>query len=289
MILTLIVGGLMLGCIYGMTGLGYSLIYKASGLMNLSQGEFMMLGAYFGYTFYGVLQFPFLVALGLTIIIMFIIGYITNAGVVTPLLKKNGSLSNVILCTLALSMVFQNGVRLLWGSENKSFPSIFEVRFINVFDTAIAPEQLLVLVMAIICMFVLHFFMKKTAFGTAMRAAAMDSEAASVLGINVQRTKGVTWGLSAVLAGVIGCTVGPLMSVFSTMGGIIGNKAFGGAVTGGYGNIYGTMIGGLLFGLLETFVAAYVSTAFKDMISFGVLIVVLIFMPNGIFREKVME
>lgn len=289
MFFTLLVGGLISGSIYGITGMGYSLIYKASGLMNLSQGELLMLGAYFGYTLYGVLGLPFPLALVITAIFMFIIGYLMNSAIITRLLNKNGNLSSVILCTMAISMIFQNGTRLIWGSNSKNFPNIFDLEPIPVFGTAIAYEQILVLVMAIICMFTLHIFMTKTVFGTGMRAAALDSEAASVLGINVQRTKGITWGISSALAGIIGCTVGPLMSVFSTMGAIIGNKAFGSAVIGGYGNVYGTLLGGVLYGIVETLIAGYVSTSFKDMISFALLIVCLIFMPNGIFNEKVLE
>ena len=194
-----------------------------------------------------------------------------------------------ILCTLALSLLLQNIARVVWGPTLKMTSSAFNIRSVNVFGLNIVPEQLLVLGVAVICMFLLHVYLNKTAFGTAMRAAAQDDMAASAVGINVQMTKGVTWGLSAALAGIIGFVVGPMLGVVYTMGALIGNKAFGSAVVGGYGNIYGTIIGGLFFGVMEVLIAGYISTAFKDLISFGVLILVLIFMPNGLFNEKVMD
>lgn len=285
----LLIGGLMYGCVYGVTGLGYSLIYKASGLMNLSQGEFLMLGAMFGMTFYDILGLPYIVSVLLVGVVMFLIGFLVNNGLVLPMLKRSGSFSNVILCTLALSLLLQNIARVVWGPTLKMTSSAFNIRSVNVFGLNIVPEQLLVLGVAVICMFLLHVYLNKTAFGTAMRAAAQDDMAASAVGINVQMTKGVTWGLSAALAGIIGFVVGPMLGVVYTMGALIGNKAFGSAVVGGYGNIYGTIIGGLFFGVMEVLIAGYISTAFKDLISFGVLILVLIFMPNGLFNEKVMD
>ena len=122
-----------------------------------------------------------------------------------------------------------------------------------------------------------------------MRAAALSPKAASAMGINVPVTKGVVWGLSAGLAGVIGATLGPIYGVFTTLGALIGMKAFAGAVVGGYGNIYGAIIGGTFFGFLETFTSAFVTTTYKDLLSFGILIIVMTFMPTGLFKEQVLE
>jgi branched-chain amino acid transport system permease protein len=122
-----------------------------------------------------------------------------------------------------------------------------------------------------------------------MKAATLDETAASAVGINVQHTKGLAWGLSAGLAGVVGVALGPIYGVYSTMGVMIAQKAFAGAVTGGYGNIYGAVIGGLFYGFVETFVSAFVTTTYKDVITFALLVLVLIISPTGIFKEKIME
>ena len=122
-----------------------------------------------------------------------------------------------------------------------------------------------------------------------MRAAAMDPLAASSLGINVSMTTGLTWGISTALAGGIGVLLGPVYGVSTGMGDIIGNKGFAGAVIGGYGNMYGAIIGSLLLGFIETFAAGYITTTYKDFISFFILIVVMIRLPRGLFKAKVYD
>jgi branched-chain amino acid transport system permease protein len=288
-ILKLIIGALMAGSIYGILGIGYSLIYKATGLMNLAQGDFLMFGAYIGLTFFAHLHLPYYIAIVFTFIIMFALGWIVQLGLITPLLEKGAQYAYIILCTAAVSMILQNSTMFIWGLKVQFFPGIFPVSSISIFGTKVMPESLLVLGISIVCAVGLFLFMTRTKFGTAMRAAAQNQKAASAMGINVPLTKGVTWGLSAGIAGVVGATVGPIYGVYMMLGGLIGQKAFAGAVVGGYGNVYGSIIGGMFFGFLETFISAYLTTTYKDLISFGVLIIVLTFMPTGLFREQVIE
>ena len=289
MIGRLIIGALMIGAVYSVVGIGYSVIYSASGLMSLCQGDMLMFGAFLGLFFYGTLGLPFPIALLTTAVIMFLLGMGIQKFLVIPLLKKASGFASVILCTLALSYLLQNGALLGWGARMFQFPAIFDVSSVNIFGVGVAPENLLVLFAAVLAMLALHLFMTRTKFGTAMGAAAMDDIAASEVGINVTVTKGVAWGIASALAGVIGCLLGPVYGVYTTMGTLIGQKAFAGAVTGGYGNMYGAIIGGMFFGFAETFISAYVSTSYKDCISFGILIIILTFMPTGILKSKVLE
>lgn len=288
-IIKLIIGGLMIGCVYGVLGMGYSLVYKATGLMNLAQGDFLMFGAFIGLTFYKTLQLPYFLAIILTFVVMFALGWLIQVGLITKLLRRGATFAYIILCTAAISMILQNGALVIWGAIPQYFPSIFEKASVKVLGVNVAPEQLVVLGLGITMMFGLHIFLNKTKFGTAMRAAALNPKAASSMGINVSVTRGVTWGLSAGLAGILGAALGPYYGVYVTLGSLIGQKAFAGAVAGGYGNIYGAIIGGMFFGFLETFTAAYVTTVYKDCISFGVMILLLIFMPTGLFKEQVLE
>lgn len=289
MIVQLIIGALAIGSVYGVVGLGYGLIYKASGLMTLAQGDMLMIGAFLGMTFYKYLSLPFIVSLLLTMAIMFALGMFIERVMVTKLLEKGAQTVYVILCTISISMLLQNGAMLSWGSNVMQFPSIFKTQTINIFGFKIAPEYLLCLGVGIFCMIVLHFFMTKSKFGTSMRAAAQDELAASSVGINVPATKGAAWGIASMLAGTVGVVVGPIFGVYTTMGAMIGQKAFASAVVGGYGNMYGAIVGGMFFGFLETFISAYVTSVYKDFISFGILILVMIVMPTGLFREPVME
>ncbi len=285
----LIIGALMIGAVYSVVGIGYSMIYKASGLMSLCQGDMLMFGAFLGLLFYKTLKLPFPIALLITTVLMFFLGMGIQKFFVIPLLKKASGFASVILCTLALSYVLQNSALLGWGARMYQFPDIFKKRSVKIFGIGVAPSNLMVLIVAIIVMIALHFFMTKTKFGTAMRAAALDETAASAVGINVTITKGAAWGIASALAGAIGCLLGPVYGVYTTMGTLIGQKGFAGAVAGGYGNMYGAIIGGMFFGFAETFITAYISTSYKDCISFGILILILTVMPTGFLRAKVLE
>lgn len=285
----LIIGALMIGAVYSVVGIGYSVIYKASGLMSLCQGDMLMFGAFLGLLFNKTLGLSFPLTLLLVTVIMFFLGMAIQKFMVIPLLKKASGFASVILCTLALSYILQNTALLGWGARMYQFPAIFDFSSVNIFGVGVAPENLMVLGAAIIAMIALHLFMTKTKFGTAMRAAALDETAASAVGINVTITKGAAWGIASGLAGAIGCLLGPVYGVYTTMGALIGQKGFAGAVSGGYGNMYGAIIGGMFFGFVETFVSAYVTTSYKDCISFAILIIILTFMPTGILKSKVLE
>lgn len=289
MFLRLLISGLVLGGIYGLIALGYSLIYKASGLMSFVQGDVMTLGAYLGLTFFSILKLPFLVSVLLTMICAFIFGIVLEKGVIRVLLNKNVMAIYVVLATIAISYIIQNGVQLGWGSITLFFPSVFSKSSIKVFGVRVQPEALLCFGASLVIMLLLHLFMTKTRFGTSMRAAAMDPLAAQSCGINVSLSTGVTWGLSAGLAAIAGILVGPMYGVYSLLGATIGNKGFAGAVIGGYGNMYGAMVGGLLLGLIETFVTGYISSDYKNLIAYVILIAFLFLKPTGIFNERAIQ
>ena len=289
MFMQLLISGLVLGGIYGLIALGYSLIYKASGLMSFVQGDVMTLGAYLGLTFFSILKLPFFVSVVLTMVCAFIFGLILEKGVIRILLNKNVLPIYVVLATIAISYIIQNGAQLAWGSITLYFPSVFSVSSIRLLGIAVQPEALVCLLASLVIMLLLHLFMTKTRFGTSMRAAAMDPMAAQSCGINVSLSTGVTWGLSAGLAAIAGILIGPMYGVYALLGSTIGNKGFAGAVIGGYGNMYGAMVGGMLLGLLETFVTGYISSDYKNLIAYIVLIAFLFLKPTGIFNERALQ
>ena len=272
MVVTLIVGSLMIGSVYGMLALGYSLIYSASGLMTFTQGQLLMLGAYLGLHFYKNMGLPFVVAFLLTVVIMFVLGIVMEKTLIRVLLNKGATSIYIVLSTIGVSIILPNLAQALWGSQTLQMPSIFPVETVKIFGVNVQPESILIVVAGFAAMIFLHLFMTKSRFGISMRAAAMDPLAASSLGINVSLTTGLTWALAAALAGGIGCLLGPVYGVSTGMGDIIGNKGFAGAVIGGYGNMYGAIVGSLLLGLVETFVAGYLTTTYKDFVCFFLLI-----------------
>jgi len=282
-----LVGALVIGSVYGLIALGYSLIYSASGLMTFMQGELLMLGAFLGLTFYRYAGLPFGVALLLTMVIMYLVGLLIETLVIRKLLRAGANTIFIVLATIALSIILQNFAMLLWGSNVFQFPPIFSVSRLRVGAFMVPPEALMAIGIGIAAMLLFHFFMTRTRLGTSMRAAAQDAMAAKTVSINVSLMTGITWGIAAMLTGLGGMLIGPIYGVSAQMGVMIGLKGFAGAVIGGYGNMYGAIVGSLLLGGIETFTAAYVSSMYKDFISFFVLILFLIFIPRGLFKGRV--
>ncbi|WP_325199840.1 branched-chain amino acid ABC transporter permease [Oscillibacter sp.] len=282
----LLVGGIAVGCIYALIGLGYSLIYSASALMSFVQGEIFMLGAYVAYTIYVSFQVPFVLAVLLAILIMFGFGIVLQRGMISPLLKRGAQQIQIVLATIGLSIFLKNFAMIVWGSDVKNFPSALGEAPVRAAGISISPQQIAIVITTFVCMIALHFFMSRTKLGTSLRAAAQDPMAAGVVGINVPLTVGVAWALAAALSAVAGILLAPIYGVYPKMGAILSTKGFAAAVLGGYGNMYGAIIGGLIFGVVETMAAGYISSSFKDIISFGVLILVLFVMPHGILKVK---
>jgi len=290
MFFSVLAGGLVLGCTYGMLSLGYSLIYQASGYMNFTQSELLMFGAFLGLTFVETYKLPFPVALILSMVIMFAVGWMMERFIIRFLVNKKAKNILVVLATIALAIIVQNSAMLIWDTMPHYFPNIFKnTKPIQMFGASISRDSLLAIAVAVAAMLALHFFLNKTKFGTSMRAAAQSKPAASCMGINVNLTIGVTYGIAAALACLGGVLVAPTLTVSTNLGTQLGAKSFAGAVIGGYGHIYGAIVGALFIGLLETFVAAYVSSMFKDFIVYGVMIAVMIIKPSGIFNAKVYD
>lgn len=286
MLIQVVISGLVIGCVYGLIALGYSLIYKASGLMSFAQGDMLTLGAFLGYSFYGIFKLPFVISLVCVVLCMFFLGLFLEKAIIRTLLKNHVLPVYIVLATIAISYIIQNAAMLIWGTQTLSFPQIFPIPLVGVLGVKVQPEALFCILMSLVCMVALHIFMKYTRFGTAMRAAAMDATAARACGINVSFSTGVTWGLSAGVAATGGILLGPIYGVYTMLGAIIGRKGFSSAVIGGFGNMYGAIVGGILLGLVETCTSAYISSAYKDIISYSVLLLFLFIKPTGLFNDQ---
>ena len=290
MFTTLLISGLCLGGVYGLVALGYSLIYKASGLMNFAMGDILTFGAFIGWTFSSLLGFPFIVSLFLSMIIMFVFGYFIEKSVIRTVLKRTNNPIFIVLATIALSYIIKNSSQFIWGTTQKNFPNIISgFEGIQIGSYKLQIEPLVCIVFSLFAMVILHFFMTKTRFGTAMRAATLDPMAAESCGINVSLTTGITWGIAAGIAAIGGILIGPLYGVYVTLGSSIGKKCFASAVIGGYGNMYGAIIGGFLMGISETLIAGYVSSTYKNMFTYLILLLFLFIKPSGIFNEKTIQ
>ncbi|MDR0583107.1 MAG: branched-chain amino acid ABC transporter permease [Treponema sp.] len=289
MFLPLLIGALMIGAIYGLMGLACSLIYRASALMSFAQGEFLMMGAFLGLILFRDNRVPYPITLLIVIVTMLLVGFLMERFIIRTILNKGGRAIQIVLATIGLSILLQNLAVIFFYSDAQMFPPILNVHYIDFGLVRIAPESIMGAGMAIVFMILLQFFMTKTKTGTSMRAAAQVPEAASVCGINVSFTKGLTWGISTMLTAMAGLMIGPVYGVQAGMGYTIGLKGFAAAVIGGYGNMLGAVIGGFLMGFIETMAAGYIRSDMKDFVSFSILIVFLLIKPTGIFNAKIIE
>ncbi len=289
MFIQVIVAGFVIGCVYGLIALGYSLIYKASGLMNFSQGDVLTLGCFLGYTFYTLLGLSYWLSLLISVVIAFFLGMAEERFIIRKLQNKNVLAIYVVLATISIQYILQNSIQAIWGTKMLNYPQVFPWRSVKIFGVNIQTESISCIVMSFLMMVVLQLFMNHTKFGTAMRAAALDPKAAKACGINPSLATGVTWGIAAGLAATAGILLGPIYGVFIMLGSTIGRKGFAAAIMGGYGNVIGAIVGGILLGLIETLSATYWSSTYKDMIAYGLLLIFLYVRPTGIFNEKALN
>lgn len=286
MLLQVLVSGFVIGCVYGLIALGYSLIYKASGMMNFAQGDVLTLGAFLGYTFYTLFGLPYYAALILTVLAAFVFGLLMEKFIIRNLLRKNVLAIYIVLATIAVSYILQNTIQAVWSTKMLNYPQVFPIASVSVLGVAVQSESIFCIIVSFLCMGGLQIFMKNTRFGTAMRAAAMDTRAAQACGINTSLSTGITWAIAAGMAALAGILLGPIYGVFIMLGSTIGRKGFAAAIMGGYGNIYGAIVGGVLLGLIETLTASYLSSTYKDMIAYTMLLIFLFVKPTGIFNER---
>ena len=286
MFVRLLISGLVIGSAYSLLGIGYSTIYRASGLLNFSHPDMLMLGGFLGMTFYKLLGLPFWLAILLSVVCASVIGAIIQKNVIGSLQKQGAVLIYLVLSTVAVSMILQNICQLIWGSMVIQVPSLFSVDSIEIFGSSFQPEALVAIGASLICMFAVHLFFKCSRYGVAMRAASMDDMAARSCGINTALTTCCTFAVAAGIGALGGVLLGPLYGVSITFASSLGTKAFAGAVIGGYGNMYGAVAGGLLVGLLETFVAAMIPSQYKDFITYGLLLLILFVRPAGLLNDK---
>lgn len=284
-----LVNGIVLGSTYALIALGYTMVYGIAELINFAHGEIYMFGAFIGLFMVTMFELPFLVALGIAMLAAAALGVAVEFFAYKPL--RRSSRLAVLISAIGMSILLQNIALLRWGPQSRSFPRPFTVTTINLpLDIQISTLQIYILVISLVLMVGLHFLVTKTKVGKAMRATAQDKEAASLMGINVNRIISFTFAVGSALGAAAGVMVGIYFnSVTPTMGLLPGLKGFVAAVLGGIGNIPGAMLGGILLGVAETMGVAYGDSRYRDAIAFTILIVVLLFKPSGLLGKNIQD
>jgi branched-chain amino acid transport system permease protein len=279
-----IINGLITGGSYVLIALGLTLIFGILDVVNLAHGEIYMLGAFMLYLFLEHLGFSYWAALLLAMGVITVFGVLMEKTLFKPL--RSAPLLNTMLVSIAFAVLLQNSASILFGSDPKVVHTAMSDHVIQFWGISLTVQRLLVLVVGIVIIIGLHLLIGKTKIGKAMRAVALDKEAAALMGISINRIYTFTFAVGSALAATAGALIAPVFQVFPTMGFVPFIKAFTVVILGGLGNVIGAIYAGFLLGILESLGTAYVSTAYKDSFAFMILIVVLLFRPSGLMGRS---
>ena len=283
-----LVNGLILGSVYALLALGYTMVYGIIKLINFAHGDIYMIGAFMGYYLINILKFNFFLSLILAMIGTAILGVLIEFLAYRPL--RNSTRIAALITAIGVSFLLEYGMIFFVGANTRSFPQVIKTVRFNLGPISISNIQLLILGISIFLMVALQFIVQKTKMGKAMRAVSVDSDAAQLMGINVNRTISFTFALGSALAGAAGVLIALYYSSLEPLMGMTpGIKSFVAAVLGGIGIIPGAALGGFVIGLLETFATALGLSDFRDAIVYAILIVILLIRPAGILGKNVKE
>jgi branched-chain amino acid transport system permease protein len=289
------INGLTAGAFYALVALGYTIIYGIIRLINFAHGDLTMVGSFIGWTalvVLGLKTLPLALALVVATVLAMAVTSVLNVGILRfaykPLLNK--SMLAILITALGMSILLQNAALLIFGPNIVAYPPLIGSAGVQVGSVRASYGQTFFFLSSILLMVALYLFVQRTTIGTAMRALAVDHDAARLMGIDVDRVIAIAFILAAIMAAAAGVFIGLYYTQINFfLGFLLGLRAFTSAVLGGIGNIPGAMAGGLLIGLLESYCAGYLSSRWQDVFVFGILITVLIVKPTGLFGERVAE
>jgi branched-chain amino acid transport system permease protein len=298
-----LINGLVLGSLYALVALGYTMVYGILELINFAHGEIVMLGAMIALAVLAALAgsgLPggvlILIALATAMPACMMAGFLIERVAYRPL--RRAPRLAALITAIGMSIVLQNLAMIIWGRQYISFPPVIEVHAYNLAGAAITNLQIVILFAAAITMITLHLLVNRSRLGRAMRATAQNPEAAALMGVDVNRVISATFVIGSALAAVAGLLVAAYYGLgHYAMGFTLGLKAFTAAVLGGIGNIRGAMLGGILLGIIESLGAGYIGdlsggflgSHYQDIFAFFVLILVLVFRPSGLLGERVAD
>ncbi len=285
-LLQFIFSGLTVGAVYALVGLGFTLIYNASDIINFAQGEFVMLG--------GMIT-VFLVAAGvpLPLAALIAVGLTTAVGLALHRLAiepaRGSSPVTLIMITIGASIFLRGIAQIIFDRRFHSLPSLFGSEPIHFGGATMLPQSLVVLAVAAIIVVLLWLFMERTLLGKAVTATAANRLAARLIGINTRRIVDFSFAISAAIGAVAGIVVTPITLTSYDVGTLLALKGFAAAMLGGIGSAPGAVVGGVLLGLIEALTAGYISSNYKDAVSFLIILIVLVAMPQGLFGRARIE
>jgi branched-chain amino acid transport system permease protein len=279
-LLQYIITGLTVGSIYAMVALGFNIIYNVTEIINLAQGEFVMLGGLIMVFFHAVLGLPIILAFPATILLVTLVGILLDWLAIRPI--RHPSVLTLIIATIAASIIIKGTAMFIWGKDPLDLPAFSGRIPINFLGAVVQPQYFWVIGLLIIIVIALTLFFDRTLLGKAMSACADNPDAASLVGINVNQMILLSFALSAGIGAVAGIVVTPIALMEYDRGAMLAVKGFGAVILGGLGSFPGAILGGLIMGTIESLGAGLLSSGYKDAYALIVLLAVLFFRPSGL-------
>lgn len=279
----LLTSGITTGALYALVALGLVLVYRSTGHINFAHGELFMMGGFFAYSLITFAHLPYAIALLVTIPLTFLLGAASDRFVYRPLMHAPATA--IVLATVGFSYLLKGVARFFWGGKGEyiSVPPIVDPAPIFIHGMPLLPQQLIVLLAAVVLMIGFGVFFRYTTAGKIMEATAQNQTAAYLAGIRVKSVYTWTWGASAALAGAAAVLMAPLTLLTPDIGLNLLLKAFAATILGGLGSMVGAVVGGMIVGVSEALAGGYIDSAFQEVSSFIVIIAVLVIKPTGLF------
>lgn len=283
--LQLVINGLVLGSIIALAAIGLSMVYGILNFANFAHGDFLALGAYLAFLFSVVLGIGFIEACVVAVVITALVAVFCDYAIWKRMRTKGAGRIALIIISIGLALFVRNFIVFLWGPDIKRY-ALPVKRGIELGSVVITQNQIAVIIVALICMFLVHYLLKKTTVGKAMRALSDNLDLAKVSGIDVDLVIRYTWAIGMALAAVGGILYGLLTNINPNMGWFMLLPMFAAAILGGIGNPYGAMAGGIIIGLAQELSTAILPTEYKLAVGFAIMIVVLLVRPQGIMEGR---
>ena len=284
-ILQLVVAGLATGAIYALAAIGFTLLWQTSQTINFAQGEFVMLPAFFALAAIHWWGAPFGLAALLAIAAsMLLLGVVFKAVIVDPLIRRG--VLPLVISTIAVALLLKDGTKIVYSAEAQPFPSVFPDKLISIAGVTVSLAQIGVLAAAAATIAALQWFLGQTRLGRQMQATAQDPTVARILGVNVDRMILYTFLINAALAAIASLLVSPIYLAKFSNGEHLGLAAFVAAIVGGFNQVRGAIAGGLLVGVIDNLAATYVSTAYRQAVPLVLLVLIILFRPQGLLGRR---
>jgi branched-chain amino acid transport system permease protein len=275
-----LITGLTVGSVYAMVAIGFNIIYNVTEIINLAQGEFVVLGGLIMVSLHAVGGVPIILAFPITVILVTVVGMLLDRFAIRPI--RQPSVLTLIIATIAASIIIKGIAMFIWGKDPFDLPAFSGRNPIHFMGAVIQPQYFWVGGFLIVIVILLTIFFEKTIIGKAMSACADNPDAASLVGINVKRMILLSFSLSAAIGAVAGIIVTPISLMEYDRGAMLAVKGFGAVVLGGLGSFPGAILGGLILGTIESFGAGLIHSGYKDAFALIVLLAVLFVRPSGL-------